>query len=151
LHWTTHVVVGAAAGYLVGNPVPAAVLGFASHPVLDLTPHYDPDSEVGYVLDAAAGCAALALIAANGAIRRTDRHRAALWGAVGSALPDLELLVKLVDRDFEAERYVFPWHNGRLPHRQTHFMGSTTLQVALILVMLRLIALKVKKKRLTQA
>jgi hypothetical protein len=151
LHWTTHVVTGAAAGYLVGSPAPAAILGFASHPLLDMAPHYDPDSELGYVLDAASGCLAMSLIAANGAMRRTDRHRAALWGAVGSALPDLELLVKLFDRDFQTERYIFPWHNGKLPHRQTHFTGSTLLQLALVLVMLRLIALRVRKRRLTQA
>lgn len=135
---------------MLGHPLAAAVLGFASHPLLDMAPHYDPDSELGYVLDAAVGCVALAALAANRAIRRTDRHHAAFWGAVGSALPDVELLIKLV-KDVETEDYIFPWHNGRLPHRQTHLLFSTVSQVALTAVMLGLILLRLRARRLRPA
>ena len=151
MHWTTHIVTGAAAGYLTGRPLPAALLGFASHSVLDVAPHYDPDSELGYVMDASSGCAALALIATCSAIRGTKRHFAALMGAIGGALPDIELLVKLFDRDFEAENYVFPWHNGALPHMQTHLPGSTASQLALVTTMLVLVALKARRLGLRQA
>ena len=151
MHWTTHIVTGAAAGYLTGRPLPAVLLGFASHSVLDVAPHYDPDSELGYVMDASSGCAALALIAAYSSIRRTERHLATFLGAVGGALPDIELLVKLFDRDFETENYVFPWHNGTLPHMQTHLPGSTASQLALVAVMLGLVALKARRRGLRRA
>ena len=151
MHWTTHIVTGAEAGYLVGRPLPAVLLGFASHCVLDVAPHYDPDSELGYAMDASSGCAALALIAACSAIRGTDRHHAAFLGAIGGALPDIELLVKLFDRDFETENYVFPWHNGTLPHMQTHLAGSTVSQLALITLMLGLVALKARRRGFRQA
>jgi hypothetical protein len=127
------------------------LLGFASHSILDVAPHYDPDSELGYVLDASSGCAALALIATYGAIRGTELHLAAFLGAIGGALPDIELLVKLFDRDFETENYIFPWHNGTLPHMQTHLPGSTASQLALVAVMLGLVALKARRRGLRRA
>jgi hypothetical protein len=146
LHWTTHIIAGAAMGYLVGNPHRAALLGIASHIVLDVAPHYDPDSEIGYVLDSAAGCATLACIAFNRKIRRADADRAALYGAIGSALPDVELLRKLF-RDVRSEEYIFPAHDGTLPHHQTHFAGSSILQLTLILVLLALVARKAGKSQ----
>lgn len=147
MHWTTHIVTGAAAGYLAGRPLPAVLLGFASHSILDVAPHYDPDSELGYVMDASSGCAALALIATYCAIRRTDQNLATFLGAIGAALPDIELLVKLFDRDFETENYIFPWHNGTLPHMQTHLAGSTASQLALVSAMFVLVALKARRQR----
>lgn len=74
-------------------------------------------------------------------MREADARRAALWGAVGSGLPDTELLVKLF-KDVETEDYVFPWHNGTLPHRQTLACRSTASQVGLVCVMLFLVWLK---------
>jgi hypothetical protein len=150
LHWTTHVITGAATGYLIGNPHRAALFGFASHALLDISPHYDPDSEIGYVLDSVAGCATLAYLALSPRIRRADANRAALYGALGSALPDIELLRKLF-KDVQSEDYIFPAHDGTLPHRQTHFAGSTILQSALICFLLALVARKAGRLRTTQS
>jgi len=146
LHWTTHVVVGATAGYLVERPLPSLIVGFASHPLLDITPHHDPDHDIGYVLDTVAGVGALSILLFNRLIRSEDRHRAILWGAIGGALPDMELLVKLF-KDIETEDYKFPWHNGTLPHRQTHLAGSVISQTVLIAVMLSLAWLKFRRMR----
>ncbi len=145
MHWTTHVISGAAAGYLIGRPLPAAAAGFALHPLLDAAPHHDPDSDLGYVADSASGCAALALLLYNARTRRTRAGRAAVWGALGAALPDVELLVKLF-REVRTEDYIFPWHNGTLPHRQAHPESSTLLQVV-VLALAMLLAL-VKWRRL---
>ena len=150
MHWTTHIITGAATGYLIGRPLPAALVGFASHLALDIAPHYDPDSEIGYVVDSLVGCAALAFIATNRDMRRADVNGAALWGAVGGALPDLELLVNLF-KDIDTEEYILPWHNGTLTHRQTHIPGSTASQVALIVVLLWLVAAKARKLGLRRA
>jgi hypothetical protein len=150
LHWTTHVIAGAATGYLIGHPVPAALAGFAGHMALDIAPHYDPDSDLGYVVDSAAGCAVLACIACSRRIRGADTNRAALFGAIGSALPDLELLRKLFS-DIESEQYMFPAHDGTLPHHQTHAAGSTVLQVVLVAVLLALTRRKARRLKLRQA
>jgi hypothetical protein len=146
LHWTTHIIFGAATGYLIGSPRGAAVFGFASHLALDAAPHYDPDSEIGYVLDSAAGCASLAFIAFSRRIRSAEGGKAALYGAIGSALPDVELLRKLFN-DINSEDYMFPAHDGTLPHRQTHFAGSTFLQLLLIGSLLALVARKARRLR----
>ncbi|MBU1669764.1 MAG: hypothetical protein KKF41_08005 [Actinobacteria bacterium] len=145
MHWTTHVVIGGALGYLIEHPLPAFAAGFASHLLMDVAPHYDPAGEIGYVLDASGGLAALALIARSRAVRRTDPRHAALAGALGSGLPDLELLIKLWDRDHPFEDYRLPWHNGTLPHRQTTPLYSTLSQAALWLLMLWLARRKLRR------
>jgi hypothetical protein len=111
-----------------------------------MAPHYDPDSEIGYVLDSAAGCTSLAFIAFNRRIRSAEGGKAALYGAIGSALPDVELLRKLFN-DINSEDYMFPAHDGTLPHRQTHFAGSTFLQLLLIGSLLALVARKARRLR----
>lgn len=150
MHWTTHVIAGAATGYLIGRPLPAALAGFVGHMALDMAPHHDPDTDLGYVMDSAAGCAALAGIAWSRRIRRADANRAALFGAVGSALPDLELLRKLF-WNIDSAQYMFPAHDGTLPHYQTHMTGSTVLQVALVAVLLALARRKAKRMKLRRA
>jgi hypothetical protein len=150
MHWTTHIVSGAAAGYLIGRPVPAALAGFASHLVLDAVPHHDPDSEIGYVIDSLAGLAALVVVARWRRIRRVDPARAALFGACGSALPDVELLVKLA-KDIEKEQYLFPAHDGTIEHGETHPAASTAIQLALIGIMLSLALRKMRRAHLKRA
>jgi hypothetical protein len=59
LHWTTHVLTGAGIGYLIGRPVPAAAVGFASHMALDTFPHADPEGDFAYVIDSLTGAALL--------------------------------------------------------------------------------------------
>lgn len=145
MHWTTHLMTGAALGYLIGRPLPAAAAGFALHPVLDITPHHDPDSDLGYVVDSAAGCSSLVLLLGSRNIRRSDAGKAAIWGALGAGLPDVELLAKLFWHA-RTEDYIFPWHNGSIPHNQTHLRGSTVLQVTLVALGL-LLALRKSRRR----
>jgi hypothetical protein len=137
LHWTTHVMTGASVGYLIGHPVPAAIAGFAGHLALDTFPHNDPESDVPYVIDSAVGVAVLIAIAASPGIRAADPHHAALWGAIGAGLPDLELLAKLVTVVHQ-EDYLYPTHNGLIPHRLMRASWSTLSQVAVIGVTLGL-------------
>ena len=150
MHWTTHVVSGAAAGYLIGRPMPAALAGFTSHLVLDAVPHYDPDSEIGYVIDSLAGLAVLVALSRWHRIRRIDPARAALFGAVGSALPDVELLVKLF-KDIESEQYLFPAHDGTIVHGETHRAASTAIQLALNGILLTLAWRKMRRTHIRRA
>ena len=128
MHWTTHLIAGCSLGYLIGRPGPAALAGLCSHVLLDMLPHHDPDSELGYAADSAVGLACLAGIAASRRFHK-ELGDAALWGAIGSGLPDVELTIKLF-RHIEDERYLFPSHNGRHPHRETPLLESTVLQTA---------------------
>jgi hypothetical protein len=131
LHWTTHVLTGASVGYLIGRPVPAALAGFAGHLAMDTFPHHDPDADIPYVVDSAVGLLAVVAIAASKKVRDADPRRAALWGAIGAGLPDLELLAKLVTI-VEQEDYLYPTHNGAIPHRQTSMTLSLLSQALLI-------------------
>jgi len=146
LHWTTHVTTGAAVGYLIGHPVPAAVVGFAGHLVLDTFPHNDPESDLPYVVDSAVGAIVLVAIATSRRVRTVDPHRAALWGAIGAGAPDLELLAKLVTVVHQ-EDYLYPTHNGLIPHRHMRASWSTASQVALIGITVGLALWKSSKLR----
>jgi len=147
LHWTTHVVSGAAVGYIIGRPVPAALVGFASHIALDTFPHNDPESDIPYLVDSSVGLVCLGVIAASRGLHRADHNRSALAGAVGAAAPDLELLRKLFTTVHE-EDYLYPTHNGTIPHHQTSAGISYVTQAALIAVT---VGLAVMKWRLRQA
>jgi hypothetical protein len=131
LHWTTHVVSGAAIGYLIGRPVPAALVGFAGHIALDTFPHDDPSGEIPYVVDSLIGAAVIAMLAKSRKVREVDTRRAALAGAIGAGAPDLELLAKLVTT-VEQKDYLYPTHNGLIPHRQMRLEYSLITQAAFI-------------------
>lgn len=131
MHWTTHVLTGAAIGYLVGRPVPAAVIGFADHMLLDTIPHADPDSDAGYIIDSLGGAAIIGLIATGKGVQYADPRRSALAGALGAGLPDLEILRKLFTTVFE-EDYWYPSHRGIIPHRSTDNATSLVIQGILI-------------------
>ena len=146
LHWTTHIVTGGALGYLIDRPVQATLVGVGSHIVLDTIPHYDPDSELGYVIDALLGVLTLTFIAGSTTIRRIDGRHALLWGAIGGALPDTELLMNLVE-NVEPEQYVFPSHDGTLPHLQTGLVASTVIQATWLTVLMMLARRKLRLKQ----
>jgi hypothetical protein len=131
LHWTTHVVSGAAVGYLIGHPVPAALAGFAGHIALDTFPHDDPAGEIPYVIDSLVGAAFLVMLAKSRKAREFDTRHAALAGAIGAGAPDLELLAKLVTT-VQPEDYLYPTHNGLIPHRRMRLEYSLATQAALI-------------------
>ncbi|MBU4240795.1 MAG: hypothetical protein KKE79_01785 [Actinobacteria bacterium] len=149
MHWTTHILTGATLGYLIDRPVQAALAGVGSHMLLDVMPHYDPDSELGYVIDALLGVLTLTYIAGSGTIRGIDTRHAILWGAICGALPDTELLVNLVE-DMGPEQYVFPSHDGTLPHMQTGLAASTVSQAAMIAVLMAIARHKLRLEKLRQ-
>lgn len=150
LHWTTHVITGAALGYSLGHRVPATLAGLASHLVLDIVPHHDPESDAGYVIDTLLGSSALAALCLLRITRRQVELGPAIWGAVGAALPDVELAVKLL-KDLDSEQLVFPTHNGTVPHLQTALMPSLLAEAALVPITLIPVALKVLSRGLRPA
>jgi len=146
VHWTTHILAGGALGCLIDRPVPAVLAGVGSHMVMDVMPHYDPDTELGYVVDSLLGLITLIYIAGSSRIRGLDTSHAILWGAIGGALPDTELLVNLVE-DVSPEQYVFPSHDGTLPHLQTGFEISMIVQATLVTLLMILARRKLRLRR----
>jgi hypothetical protein len=145
LHWVTHTATGAAWGYLIGRPVPALLLCAASHVPLDMAPHHDPDSDIWYVVDSMLGVAFISSLAASRTVRKLDPRRSALCGAIGAALPDAELLRKLL-KEVDGESYIFPTHNGTLPQMPAGFFASTVSQAALIALSLALASSKMRRE-----
>jgi hypothetical protein len=127
--------------------LPAALAGIGWHAVLDVTPHRDPDSDVSYIVDGLLGAAVLSVLAGSRRLRKIDNRRAALWGAIGAGLPDIELSLKLF-KNMKDEDYYFPTHNGKLPHPQTHGLVSTVSQGAL--VVFSLLAALARYRRMTR-
>jgi hypothetical protein len=144
LHWTTHVLTGAAVGFLIEKPVPAFLAGFAGHLALDTFPHHDPDSDIPYIVDSVTGAAVVAFIASSRRVREADPRHSALFGAIGGGLPDVELLRKLFST-VEPEDYFFPSHNGLVPHRQMGMWCSGVSQVALVGVCMLLVVRKLRR------
>lgn len=81
---TTHALVGAAIGRLLGRTGPALVAGVVSHGVLDVLPHQDyTHARRGLLLDGLGVLAALSVAWRSGGSQ-------AVVGALGGMLPDLE-------------------------------------------------------------
>lgn len=131
MHWTTHIVTGAAWGMLLGRPVTAGVTGIGLHLAFDLVPHKDPEEDTGYITDTLLGLAVLAFLAKSNRMRAADPKRASLFGAIGSCLPDVELAAKLY-MNLDDEQLLFPTHNGMLPHPQTGALASSLIQGSVI-------------------
>lgn len=146
MHWTTHLLTGAGCGCLFNKPAHAFLAGLAGHFLLDIIPHHDPAADVSYVADSALGTTVLTLLAASPGLRDSDMRALALWGAIGAGLPDSELVVRLLIH-FEDEKYIFPTHNGTLPHSQTTPQVSAILESVLIALSIVLAALKWWAKR----
>jgi hypothetical protein len=145
LHFVTHVTTGAAWGYLIGRPLPAFLICAASHVPLDVAPHHDPDSDIGYVVDSIIGAALISSLARSKNARRLDPGRSALFGAVGAALPDVELL-RNVFKEVDRKTYLFPCHNETLPQMHAGPHASAVLQTALVTLSLALAAAKARRE-----
>ncbi len=118
----THFAAGALVGGLVGHPVAGAVAGIASHAVLDMIPHYDhPD----WRLELLGGAGALVLMLAM-----PFSSLAAVLGGLGGMLPDLENLFQKLGW-YSRRRFLFPTHNGILPHGRRLDRGSLRWQAAI--------------------
>jgi hypothetical protein len=89
---TNHVLVGALLGAAIGHPAPAVVAGIASHPVLDTLPHWGhPASRAEFLTVAVVdGLCGLAVVAGTAVLAPPSRRAAAVAGALGGALPDLD-------------------------------------------------------------
>ncbi len=94
---TNHVLSGALIGGAVRRPVPAFMLGVASHFALDAVPHWGKWGSRRRFLRVAVpdGLAGLAVIGAFTAIAPPERRLAVLAGMAGAALPDIDKPAKL--------------------------------------------------------
>lgn len=89
---TNHVLSGALIGGAVRRPLPAAMLGLASHFALDAVPHWGKFGSGPSLLRVAVpdGLAGLVAIGAFAAIAPRERRLAVLAGIAGAAFPDLD-------------------------------------------------------------
>lgn len=89
---TNHVLSGAVIGAVVRRPVPAFVLGVASHFALDAVPHWGNWRDQRQFLQVAVpdGLTALATMAALAAASPPGRRTAVAAGMLGAALPDVD-------------------------------------------------------------
>jgi hypothetical protein len=89
---TNHVLSGALIGAAVRRPVPAFVLGVASHFVLDTVPHWGDWVNGEQFLRVAVrdGLIGLATIGLCAAVAPPSARPAVLAGMAGAALPDLD-------------------------------------------------------------
>jgi predicted membrane protein len=89
---TNHVLSGALIGSVVRRPVPAFLLGVASHFALDAIPHWGKWRDTRQFLQVAVpdGLTGLAAMAAFTAAAPASRRAAVAAGMVGAALPDID-------------------------------------------------------------
>jgi hypothetical protein len=90
---TNHALAGAAIGALVCRPVPAFVIGVASHVLMDMTPHFgEPDMDDDEFLRLARidGTIGLGVTAAVAATAPPSVRRSTLFGLAGACLIDLD-------------------------------------------------------------
>lgn len=114
-----HIATGAAGGALVGSRLGAVLLGFALHAAGDRIPHEDIDSRRFEVRCGVGGALALALV--------RGPFDPATIGAVASAVPDIEHVVRLPR---PGGRKLFPSH--RIPgfHRPGGISSGMQLVIA---------------------
>ncbi|MGH9229066.1 MAG: hypothetical protein ACRD07_10150 [Acidimicrobiales bacterium] len=90
---TNHALAGAAIGAVVRRPVPAFVVGVASHVLMDMTPHFgglDTGSAEFLRLARIDGTIGLGVTAAVAAGAPASVRRSALVGLAGACLIDLD-------------------------------------------------------------
>ncbi|MBO0771407.1 MAG: hypothetical protein J2P35_08110 [Actinobacteria bacterium] len=89
---TNHVLAGALLGGSTRRPLPAFLIGVASHFVMDAVPHWGkwPDQDHFLRVAVADGLAGLTAMGALAAAARPERRAAAAAGMIGAALPDLD-------------------------------------------------------------
>jgi hypothetical protein len=145
---TTHVASGALLGRVLRRPLPALLVGVASHAALDALPHWGrgrTSSRSGIdefslriaVVDGLAGLGLIALVA-----RATSRpHLAAvLAGVTGACAPDLDKPSKLVFGRSPFPAVVDAWHGAiqrEQPHRLVQEVATSLGAAALVVTALR--------------
>jgi hypothetical protein len=92
---TNHVLSGAVIGAVIRRPVPAFLLGVASHFALDAVPHWGKFGNGLLRVAVPDGLIGLATIGAMAAVAPPGRRPAVLAAMAGAALPDLDKPSKL--------------------------------------------------------
>jgi len=137
---TNHVLSGALIGGAVRRPVPAFVLGVASHFALDAVPHWGEWGSRRRFLRVAVpdGLAGLAAIGVLAAVAPPERRPAVLAGMAGAALPDIEKPTRILLGWSPFPRVVDDFHIAiqREAPRRAHYelaaaaiLGTATLAV----------------------
>lgn len=137
---TNHVLSGAVIGAVVRRPLPAFVLGVASHFVLDATPHWGNWRDHRQFMRVAVpdGLTGLAVIAVMTSIAPPSARTAVMAGMAGAALPDIDKPSKVFFRRAPFPRVVqeFHWAIQREAPGRAHYeataaalFGATALAV----------------------
>jgi hypothetical protein len=111
--------VGGLLGYAwTESPVLSFLIGFASHALLDMMPHHDPDPTDGPDIALFSAYTFATIFATAEIYRVTEGDARFVWGAIGGALPDLEhvLFYGACDGFDLCEAKLYPTHDGTLPH-----------------------------------
>lgn len=137
---TNHVLSGALIGAAVRRPLPAFLLGVASHFALDAVPHW---GKLGSrFLDVAVldGLTGLATIGTFAAIAPPQRRLAVLAGMAGAALPDLDKPSRLWFHKSPFPRVVDDFHAAvqhEAPDRAHYELAAAVVLGAAALALLR--------------
>lgn len=107
---TNHVLSGAIIGAVTRRPVPAFLIGVASHFALDAVPHWGGIRDQRKFLQIAVpdGLVGLAVIGTMAAIAPPEQRLGVLAGMAGAALPDLDKPSRLF---FGRSPFPRPWDN----------------------------------------
>ncbi len=134
MYASTHFATGAAIGKMVGSNWLAFLLGILSHIILDIIPHHDYRGRRGIFLDTlVTGAMVLWLLPYPSYI---------LWGAIGGALPDLEVVISYLFFKKKGPRF-FPTHSGMLPHRYWNLPYGFLVQAGVMLTAIIFLLAKV--------
>lgn len=126
MYCVTHTTVGGFTAGTAGHPILAFIGGMISHIVLDAVPHHDYKRLIFGVFDFSLTLGIIALF-----FWRPQLFPGRFfWGALGGALPDVEIVVRCLFR--ERITFVFPCHTGLTPHRTWKWPGGFWVQVLLI-------------------
>jgi hypothetical protein len=108
--FTNHVLAGGILGALIGRPVPAFVVGVASHPAMDSLPHFGMLEDDEFLPVARVdGLTAIGVGATLAALARSRRVPVAA-GMFGAALLDLEKPMQHFFSRSVIPRVVEDWH-----------------------------------------
>ncbi len=125
MYVSTHIVVGAVIGKVTGNVPLAFAAGLISHGVLDAVPHHDYKRAGPGVVDFLIGLFLLYYLFS------IEFSGPALAGALGGALPDLEVAISYLSGKI---RNIFPSHTGLTPHNNSHTIFGITLQIIIVIL-----------------
>lgn len=126
MYFSAHVLTGAAAASLTGQPVTAFAAGLASHAVLDAVPHHDYTRAFWGWVDFFAGLVIVLLL------YRWQADGLILWGALGAGLPDLEVALNHYRLLGPHPILFFPSHRFRFLHRQRQSFDGVLTQVLVL-------------------